>query len=301
MDTPNKPDVTKAQRGAFIVFEGLDRSGKSTHAKNLATILNDKFNIPTQYRPFPDRTTETGKKINAFLQNQLDLSDKEIHTLFQENRIEVQQQLRDALNQGTTLIVDRYSYSGACFSAAKGVEGMDLKWCFEGESGLPAPDVVIFMSVTPEIAEKRGGYGEERYEKKEFQLQVRKQFERVIDMSPTWALYLDSIKSLAEKLHHNEQCDDSCNNHDDLVTLRSQKEQIVNEFYSLPENSQGYVTPWYKLSSDGDFEDVAKAVQFAATQVLNSKMDFPIHTMQQFPQFTVNNNKNEAEKDHFQF
>lgn len=40
-------------------------------------------------------------------------------------------------------------------------------------SGLPAPDVVIYLSVTPEVAEQRGGYGEERYEKKEMQAKVR--------------------------------------------------------------------------------------------------------------------------------
>ena len=39
--------------------------------------------------------------------------------------------------------------------------------------GLPRPDVVVFLDLEPEEAEKRGGFGEERYEKKEFQGRVR--------------------------------------------------------------------------------------------------------------------------------
>lgn len=38
-------------------------------------------------------------------------------------------QLLDTLAAGTTLVVDRYAYSGAAFTAAKGVPGLDLPWC----------------------------------------------------------------------------------------------------------------------------------------------------------------------------
>ncbi len=34
-----------------------------------------------------------------------------------------------ALSAGRTLVVDRYAYSGAAFTAAKGVPGLDLAWC----------------------------------------------------------------------------------------------------------------------------------------------------------------------------
>lgn len=34
-----------------------------------------------------------------------------------------------ALQSGTTLIVDRYSYSGVVFTAAKELPGLDLSWC----------------------------------------------------------------------------------------------------------------------------------------------------------------------------
>lgn len=34
--------------------------------------------------------------------------------------------MEDKLRSGTTLIVDRYSYSGVAFSSAK---GLDIEWC----------------------------------------------------------------------------------------------------------------------------------------------------------------------------
>lgn len=34
-----------------------------------------------------------------------------------------------ALSAGKTLVVDRYAYSGAAFTAAKGIPGLDLAWC----------------------------------------------------------------------------------------------------------------------------------------------------------------------------
>ena len=38
--------------------------------------------------------------------------------------------------------------------------------------GLPAPDLVLYLDITPEVRAQRGGYGEERYEKEALQQQV---------------------------------------------------------------------------------------------------------------------------------
>ena len=37
--------------------------------------------------------------------------------------------LMEALAAGRTLVVDRYAYSGAAFTAAKRLPGLDLAWC----------------------------------------------------------------------------------------------------------------------------------------------------------------------------
>jgi thymidylate kinase len=42
------------------------------------------------------------------------------------------------------------------------------------DRGLPAPDLVLYLDIPLEVAEQRGGYGQERYEKREMQQQVRR-------------------------------------------------------------------------------------------------------------------------------
>lgn len=69
---------------------------------------------------FPDRSTDCGKLINSYLTNKDNFTDEGIHLLFTLNRWEARKQMEQLLQDGTTLIVDRYSYSGVAFSSAKG-------------------------------------------------------------------------------------------------------------------------------------------------------------------------------------
>src|SRR5579871_4898312 len=71
-----------------------------------------------------------------------------------------------ALEAGTTVVIDRYYYSGCVYSAAKDNPTLNLEWARHPEVGLPRPDICIFLNISAEDAAKRGGYGEERYESK---------------------------------------------------------------------------------------------------------------------------------------
>ena len=59
------------------------------------------------------------------------------------------------------------------FSSAK---GMDLEWCKACDKGLPAPDVIIYLDIPIEDASQRGEFGNERYEKIDFQKKVSERF-----------------------------------------------------------------------------------------------------------------------------
>eukprot|EP00808_Paulinella_micropora_P010753 g57237.t1 len=175
-------------RGLFVLFEGLDRTGKSTQVKMLTEYLQTKGEKAVTMR-FPDRETEIGKMINAYLTCKAETDDHAIHLLFAANRWEKSASMVALLEKGTSLVVDRYSYSGVAFSAAK---GLDSRWCFSPEVGLPSPDLVLFLQMPLAEAAKRGGYGEERYEAKEIQQKVADQFEvlrqpewKVVDASGT--------------------------------------------------------------------------------------------------------------------
>ncbi|KAJ2237535.1 Thymidylate kinase [Coemansia sp. RSA 485] len=180
-------------RGLFILFEGCDRSGKTTQSTRLVQALNDS-GVKAKLLKFPDRTTAIGKMIDGYLTQKSQLSDEAIHLLFSANRWEAMEQMRQDLESGITLVVDRYAFSGVAFSAAK---KLDFKWCKAPDVGLLAPDRVFFMDIHPDDAAKRQGYGEEIYEKRGFQIEVRVKFFSMMDSS--WSV-VDANKD-ADEIH----------------------------------------------------------------------------------------------------
>ncbi|KAJ7475772.1 thymidylate kinase [Mycena latifolia] len=164
-----------ATRGVFIAIEGLDRSGKTTQVATLQARLEAE-GVPVKLLKFPDRTTAIGKMIDSYLRSQSELDDRAIHLLFSANRWELAATIEKLLAEGTTVVCDRYAFSGVAFSAAK---GLPFEWCRSPDVSLPAPDVTLFLDITPEKARERGGYGEERYEKEDMQRKVRGIFREI--------------------------------------------------------------------------------------------------------------------------
>lgn len=182
-------------RGSLILIEGLDRAGKSTQCEKL------KDRINATLLKFPDRTTPIGKMINDYLTNASDISDEAIHLLFSANRWEAKKTIEDLIYSGHNVVVDRYVYSGVAFSAAKQAN-LGIEWCLNPDKGLPYPDVTIFLDVSEEVAKQRGGYGEERYEKLEFQRNVRRIFKDQLRRDDWVVISADaSVDEVADKIY----------------------------------------------------------------------------------------------------
>ncbi|KAK4457114.1 thymidylate kinase-domain-containing protein [Cladorrhinum samala] len=166
---------TTPVRGAFIVLEGLDRSGKTTQASLLEQRLKSSGRAVKSLR-FPDRTTPTGSVINSYLTSSTSLPDHAIHLLFSANRWELAPIIASLLASGTTVVCDRYYHSGIVYSAAKRNPSLSLSWARGPEVGLPRPDLVLFLDLDEDEAKKRGGWGGERYEQAEMQRRVKELF-----------------------------------------------------------------------------------------------------------------------------
>jgi Thymidylate kinase len=84
-------------RGAFIVLEGTDRSGKSTQCARLVAALNAAGVSAESWR-FPDRTTGIGHMLDAYLRGTPDgdTDDGAVHLLFSANRWEKRRVVRGA-------------------------------------------------------------------------------------------------------------------------------------------------------------------------------------------------------------
>mmetsp|Transcript_32682 Transcript_32682/g.63758 ORF Transcript_32682/g.63758 Transcript_32682/m.63758 type:complete len:237 (+) Transcript_32682:54-764(+) len=189
-----KQQMKTIRRGAFILFEGIDRCGKTTQSKRLVEALNKK-GITSQHMRFPDRTTSIGQMINSYLSNAVDTDDRSIHLLFAANRWEKMKQMRELLESGVNLVVDRYSYSGVAFTASK---GYDIEWCYQPEVGMIEPDIVVWLDMPLEDVKSRGGFGSERYEKLEMQGKVQSIFQKFSESNPGKWKYVDARGTIDE-------------------------------------------------------------------------------------------------------
>jgi dTMP kinase len=165
------------QRGKFILFEGLDRCGKSTQVENLVSYLELKGE-PCVSMKFPDRSTLVGQMINSYLLNDIELDDRAVHLLFAANRWELSDKLCDYLDKGINVVCDRYSYSGMAYSSVS--DKVSMEWCMKLEEDLPQPDIIFFIDITVDRLLDREGFGAERYENIEFQRKVYKNFIEII-------------------------------------------------------------------------------------------------------------------------
>merc|ERR1711916_185912 len=92
------------------------------------------------------------------------------------------------------IVCDRYAYSGVAFTAAK---GFAIDWCKAPDAGLPKPDAVIYLKMPVDAAMTRGGAGDERYEKAEFQKVVKGLFENELYDRDTWRT-VDAAQSIEQ-------------------------------------------------------------------------------------------------------
>lgn len=180
-------------RGALVVIEGLDRSGKLTQARGLAQRLGATLVT------FPDRSTPVGEIINRYLKKEVHLPDETIHLLFSANRWELKSRVETLLQSGP-VVMDRYVYSGIAYSLAKGSLGQS--WLYGPDRGLPKPDLTVFLTVSPAELAGRGGFGSERYEVQLFQEDVRRSFAQVFETHPAETVDVTglSIDAVAARL-----------------------------------------------------------------------------------------------------
>ena len=143
------------KRGLFIVFEGIDGSGKSTQIGKLADYIRevDKYQDVLLTREPTWRSKELKKLLiqekDAFSSGermaQLFIEDRKAHTF---------DQISSNLNQGVFVLCDRYSMSTCAYQSAQGVNLTRLIDAHRNDS-IIIPDLTFFINVPEKIAEAR--------------------------------------------------------------------------------------------------------------------------------------------------
>lgn len=134
----------------FIVFEGNDCSGKTTCVNLLIDYLNSK-DITNIYIKFPDRNGLHGDKIDKYLKNEIDMSDSDAYIMFKENREPYKEIIKNHLNNGVSIICDRYLYSGIVYSHYNENKNVNItenhvRTLLSNEFYMPEPDLVFVIN-----------------------------------------------------------------------------------------------------------------------------------------------------------
>ena len=177
----------KNSRGMFIVFEGIDGSGKSTQIEYLARHIKeqDKYQDVLLTREPTWRAEEIKKTL---LQDKDSFSGGErLAELFVEDRrVHTHEQIVPALEQGAIVLSDRYSMSTLAYQSVQGVN-LDYLLMLHEAAGTIKPDLSFLIDVFPEramerIAKRKGGV--EKFEKQiDFQKRLADSYRNLAGMS----------------------------------------------------------------------------------------------------------------------
>jgi len=174
------------KQGKFIVIEGLDGSGKSTQIQRLAETLKqrgEKVYItaePTEFETgaYLRRILSESQEKNMYLQAALFLADRLEHITHPEFGI------KRYLNEGYTVICDRYYYSSFAYQGT----ATDMNWVMDINLNcqeMLTPDLCIFLDVNPDTCKDRIDRVREKPElyEKDIQLmrEIRQNFLSVLD------------------------------------------------------------------------------------------------------------------------
>ena len=142
----------------LVVLEGLDGADKSTQVRRLRTYLESVCG-GLEYIHFPRYGAPVyGDLISRFLRGDFG-SNETVHPqlvalLFAEDRHGAGPEIREVLEKGGTVLLDRYVYSNIAYQCAKlssEEESEALrKWIIDTEYGdfnLPRPDLNLFLDV----------------------------------------------------------------------------------------------------------------------------------------------------------
>ena len=165
-------------KGRFICIEGLDGSGKTTHAHRLVQNLQ-KRGFDAVYTTEPSEG-EIGKFIRAsVLQGKKRVPRVVEALLFAVDRVEhLEKDVKPALREGKVVVSDRCVYSSLAY---QGAAGLDLVWIEEINSFALPPDLALYIDVPPEVVVKRIKRKKSVMERLETQRRVKQVYMKFVD------------------------------------------------------------------------------------------------------------------------
>lgn len=178
--------------GILIVFEGIDGTGKSSHAKRLASFFSSLGReVVLSHEP---TNGPWGRKLRESAATVRLDAEQELEYFLRDRQEHVEQLIRPSLAEGKVVILDRYYFSTMAYQGLRGFDPADIR--ARNEAFAPVPDLLIVLDLDVDIALQRiAGRGDQAnlFEKRDALERIRETFlglrdepfVRIIDASQT--------------------------------------------------------------------------------------------------------------------
>ena len=201
-----------AKKGSFIVFEGIDGSGKTTQINLLKQKIESSGTRCLETREPSDGPI--GVMIRQCLTGRMVLDEAALAALFAADRLDhINNQIngiKTKIAEGISVISDRFVLSNYAYQSVNA----PLEWVMQLNSqalNTLRPDCHIFIDVDPEITLKRmatGRFQTELFENKARLTQVRKNYLELIEkLKDTENIIVidgnNTINDIAEEIWQN--------------------------------------------------------------------------------------------------
>lgn len=150
--------------GKLIVIEGLDGSGKGTQAKLLYESLK-QWGIKTEKVSFPDYESDSSALVKMYLAGQFGTKPSDVNAYAASSFYAVDRfasyksKWKKLYDDGYVIIADRYTTSNGVHQCSKLPQSqwqqfMDWLYDYEyGKMGIPKPDCVIYLDMSPSVSQ----------------------------------------------------------------------------------------------------------------------------------------------------
>ena len=151
--------------GKLIVIEGLDGSGKATQANLLYERLSRNFEKVKKVT-FPDYESDSSAPVRMYLSGKLSDRPDGVNAFAASSFYTVDRYIsyktnwEQLYNDGGIIVADRYTTSNGVHQCSKLPSEewnsfMDWLYDFEySRIGIPKPDAVIYLDMSPEVSQK---------------------------------------------------------------------------------------------------------------------------------------------------
>jgi len=141
------------RQGLFIVIEGIDGTGKSTQARQLADHLRSLGRDVVLSREPTDGPW--GKKLRDSAQSGRLPPGLELEYFLNDRRQHVDELIAPALAAGKVVILDRYYFSTMAYQGARGIDPSEIRR--KNERFAPIPHLLLILDLDVDTALQRIG------------------------------------------------------------------------------------------------------------------------------------------------